>query len=137
MKSVANPCNLHETCGNCKGKGELKATRKRLLICPICHATGYKEIKCSKCEKGKFTLKNGRVVDCLACKGTSVFRRVECHRCDCNTSYLMKSKVPKGYLLEIYQATFVCPDCKGKGQVTLDLWNPAMTQNSGLKALGW
>lgn len=125
--------NLYETCSRCDGKGKTRQWYPS-VHCPACNFSysswfldsittkgkGYKTVKCNQCEKGIFTLINGRKVTCRRCKG-KVFYKVKCRRCN-----------GTGFLGEQTFKWSNCTECKGTGKVKLDLWNPVIPKGAVL-----
>ena len=83
---------------------------------------GYRTVKCNQCEKGIFTLINGRKVTCRRCKG-KVFYKIKCRRC--NGIGFLRVGEERVDLVN-------CTKCKGTGKVKLDLWNPVIPKGAVL-----
>ena len=123
--------NLYEVCPACDGKGRTRYWSYPPVHCPECcrfslalfnsvQNKGYRTVKCNQCEKGIFTLINGRKVTCRRCKG-KVFYKIKCRRCN-----------GTGFLGEQTYKWNTCSGCKGTSKVKLDLWNPVIPKGAVL-----
>ncbi len=129
--------NLYENCTECNGKGFKILAYPHRPLCPTCdkqtvltkgifgfsipkHTSKGIKIKCTKCNCGKFTLKNGEKVNCKICNGTGL-KRVVCPTCN-----------NEGFLKEEFKQRNTCFKCEGKGKVLLKPFNPVIRKGAVL-----
>lgn len=114
---------VFKPCTACSGRGT-RPVRDLVKYSP-CPKCG--ERKCPKCTDGKFTLRSGRVVECLECKGTGVIkpyyhRRHYCPVCGFG-----------GGLVFTYETREVpCSTCNGAGEVEFVPFNPVIPKGAVL-----
>lgn len=129
---------IWDTCPECKGSGKVKNRWGvgNTELCPDCdpmeqsffsmlfrhsigRSSGVKTLRCKYCKDGKFTQRNGRIVDCRVCKGTGIWKKVRCRTC--NGFGIVNKK------LERFVA---CSKCEGLGKVKLNPFNPVIRKGS-------
>lgn len=111
---------LYDICQRCKGNKTIQSIK--------CEDKGYILVKCNKCNQGKFTLRNGKIVKCKACNGTTIFKL----RCNHNISFLdYYFAISKGNSL--IKKDIICPNCNGRGKVERILYNPVIKKGIILK----
>jgi len=128
---ICPQCNGNKKVKNKWGAGDIKP-------CPDCdpmeqnvisrlfrhlseRSSGVKTLKCKYCEDGKFKQRNGRVVDCRACSGTGIWKRVECKTC-------------RGFGVTFIDSEelITCSKCKGLGKIKINPFNPAIPKGAVL-----
>ncbi len=119
------------SCRRCEGEGYYQVTLYREVVgeSSICRC---RKVRCRRCNSGKFTLRSGRVVDCLTCKGSGIFilqfssRRAGffkfCPWCF-GLGVTRMTQVP-------FQRYESCGECEGSGEIRL--MNPVL-QRGALK----
>lgn len=111
---------LTEKCAACQGTGVQYHGVKD--PCPTCHGAPKLKgktrvtVKCNKCRDGKFTLKSGREVDCLRCKGSGLVAII-CPACG-------------GKRYKVVELKSKCSSCRGKGYHELKPFNPVIPLNA-------
>lgn len=102
---------LEERCSDCKGSGQYQKEFRYTCRC---------------CNKGQFTQKNGRVVECRVCKGTGIYvtktKPRPCIRCWGMGYTFSRQRTEKK---KIYHT---CLKCKGVGEIELN--NPVLPSNA-------
>jgi len=129
-------------CFDCSGTGKRRIFEDVSgYTCLKCKGSGKARLKCKFCKSGKFTLRNGRIVDCRACTGTGIFAPV-CNMCDGNG--YVESTDYSFYGIRDFFRHFrhrepkyrekVCSACKGKGMIRTKLnpFNPVIPKGAVL-----
>lgn len=115
---------LYDNCGYCSGSGKIPGNEWMSEECD-CSKAGHPGefiLACNKCQNGKFTLRSGRVVDCLGCHGTGIFIRTTCKTC-------------RGTGRHSFFSTTTLQDClycSGTGQVEVKPFNPVIPKGGVL-----
>lgn len=128
--------NLKKTCSHCNGTGKWE---KEIWVdeeCPKCNGTMKVQLKCRFCNDGKFKQKHGRVVDCYKCKGTGIWKTVNCNQCNRNEFYhhpifgrMFAGRQQFGH----YEKALVnCPKCNGTGKIKVNPFNPVIPKGAVL-----
>lgn len=130
---------IWDTCPDCKGSKRVKnkwgvgstepcpdcdATERRsffssLFIRPVRESPGVKTLKCKYCKDGKFTQRNGRVVDCRVCEGTGIWKKVTCWTCR-----------GSGIVYKESERFDICSKCKGLGKIKVNPFNPVIRKGA-------
>lgn len=119
--------DFKKECNNCKGTGFFERFEwVSFTICPKCNNTKKIKLKCKYCVDGKFMLRSGRAVDCKACKGTGIWKEVQCNFCN-SFSFAFFSKQ------EQIKKKEKCLFCQGTGKVEHRPINPVIPKGAILK----
>jgi len=140
------PLNVNaRTCSSCEGVGYNILKDPRWGDCPACHRTGWKHVKCNRCNGTKKATHRGKVVGgCPSCKGTGEFvphdwavsQGITPRRGSYYDSLFGQQLWPRNHYCDkcngIGQTTIkdgnayavVCDECKGIGE--LKLFNPVL-----------
>ncbi len=125
IKTVNGSQRMFQSCDFCKGQGHTIETCDRSIMkeCPECKGWGYVTLNCNRCDKGVFTLKNGRKVECRSCKGTGIFRRsVRCRKCS-SFGWIFGRE-------EVGTSKMTCGKCEGAGETDITPFNPLFMPSS-------
>jgi hypothetical protein len=114
---------LAEICLTCDGFGNVPVTLWSYDPCPSCEGSGLLRQHCTQCDKGKFKLKSGRLVDCLRCSGKGFFFSTTwfSYKNTCRTCWGSGTKLQTAVSETLFQT---CLSCKGAGKKELVLFNP-------------
>jgi len=126
----------NKQCTTCGGSGERYVYSDSQYVCRKCRGNKIVTLACKYCKKGKFTLRNGRIVECRACKGSGLFTPI------CNLCY-GTGTTTDGYSfwdnLRFYrkpqkEKVVTCPSCNGKGtiRVKINPFNPVIPKGAVL-----
>ncbi len=134
----ANMFDLFESkkCFDCGGTGK-RTIYEDLSVqsCLKCRGTGKTRLRCKFCKDGKFTLRNGRIVDCRACGGIGVFYPV-CNSCGGDGYRRYKDYASRGISFAEARKNnseeVICGSCKGKGTIRTKLspFNPVIPKGA-------
>jgi len=119
--------NMWEPCVYCNESGSIPRKRIVKVPCPRCNKKGWPvkfrpTSRCRACDKGKYTKKNGEVVDCFVCHGTGVYGL--CPVCK-NEMFIEKEKT------EYKQ----CLVCRGLGKIKNNPFNPVIRKGAVLSTV--
>lgn len=127
-----DPFGIYETCIYCKGLGKIALSALKYIKCPDCSSgTHFWEFRgfgvlrkqCSHCNgTGKYKKIDGNIIICKICSGRGEFRQ-KCSKC--NGIGVIENKN--------YIEYKICMNCKGTGQVRLELWNPVIPKGAIIK----
>lgn len=120
--------HCYKPCDRCQGTGQIIISSQRIkgYDCIKCKDTGIIQLKCNKCNNGKFTLKNGRIINCRICHGTGIFK-LKCNHIVSYREQLFHNLFgPKEEWIDIKS---ICRVCDGTGEVEYEPVNPVISKN--------
>ena len=113
------PNGATKKCNSCHGSCvKIYYGFPRRESCTNCD-DGKVTLKCKCCNSGRFKLRSGRKVPCNACKGTGVWRIVNCHTCK-----------GSGHKTVRIKETSMCQKCKGHGIIKSQPFNPVLPEGA-------
>lgn len=107
----------HHDCEKCNDDSKRKVQNYKVPV-------GMVGVPCKKCNAGKFTLKSGRVVDCVSCKGSGFHKYQTCSKCGGEGEYTIPKEI---------QYWDKCMYCAGLGYKILDVFNPVIPHGAILR----